>query len=72
VAEVLQSQEEIDFELERKQFAAKGGIRHADVDAALILKRTLEKLYSGEIHAEDSPSLCEDGATIDDLNFYDN
>jgi hypothetical protein len=66
------SQEELEFETERKNFEQKGAIRHADVDAAVILKRTLEKLYRGEIHAEDSPSLCEDGASIYDLNFYEN
>jgi hypothetical protein len=68
----LQSQEELEFEAERKNFMVRGSIRHADVDAAIILKRTLCKLYAGDIHAEDSPTLCEDGASIYDLNFYEN
>jgi hypothetical protein len=54
------------YEAEVAYFAdAQNGIAHGDIEAALILKDMLQRLYAGEIHAE----YVDEDSTFEDLVF---
>jgi hypothetical protein len=68
----FKSDESIQFENEAKNFVQQELIPVADVDAAIILKRTLALLYEGKIHAKNNPALADDEATYADVTFQIN
>jgi hypothetical protein len=48
------------------------GVQHANIMAALILKETLGKLYSGKIHFRDTAGLDSDHADLRNLKYEKN
>jgi hypothetical protein len=56
------------YEAEVSNFKnADKGIDHANIMAALIIKESLQKLYTGEIGFEDHDGMDDDNAGIDSL-----